>query len=204
MFNIQIVPSLNQLFRETILKINECIVINSNQTTPDLLIIYESSDEYYHTIKSKVHSLPVIVVTKNNNRKRKYDFYEKGVALYIILNEEDRHLIECLIINEIKKHLNYLKPKLFIDFEKHICIFKDKAYALSHIELQILNFLYRHLNQYVSREELKNQVWHTQKYVGSNTINVYIHRLRHNLQHCDDLEIINKRAIGYILVIKDK
>ena len=70
MFNIQIVPSLNQLFRETILKINECIVINSNQTTPDLLIIYESSDEYYHTIKSKVHSLPVIVVTKNNNRKR--------------------------------------------------------------------------------------------------------------------------------------
>ncbi|MGX0910335.1 winged helix-turn-helix domain-containing protein [Staphylococcus sp. HMSC036D05] len=204
MFNIQILPSLNNQEKEKILEINDCIVINSKRTNPDLLIIWESGDEYDQMIKNKVSSLPVIVITKNKNRERKYYFYEIGVAMYIILSDEEHYLIECRIINEIKKHLHYLRPKLFIDFEKQLFIFNNQKYALSHIELQILNHLYQHINQYVSSKDLKNQVWNTLEYIDSNTINVYIHRLRCNLQTCDNLEIINKRATGYKLVIKDK
>lgn len=204
MFNIQILPSLNKITKEKILEINDCIVINSKTTNPDLLIIWESSNEYDQMIENKVSSLPIIVITKNNNRDRKYYFYEKGVALYVIINDEDDCSIECLIINEIKKHLHYLRPKLLIDFEKQLFIFNDKKYALSHIELQILNYLYQHMNQYVSSKDLKIQVWDTLEYVDSNTINVYIHRLRYHLQTCNNLEIVNKRSTGYKLVIKGR
>lgn len=204
MFNIQFLPSINEIEKEKILDINDCIVINSKKSKPDLLIIWETSNEYNQMIENKVSSIPIIVITKNNNKDRKYYFYEKGVALYVILNDEDHYFIECLIINEIKKHLHYLRPKLLIDFEKQLFIFKDKKYALSHIELQILNYLYQNVNQYVSSKDLKIQVWDTLEYVDSNTINVYIHRLRYHLQNCDNLEIINKRSTGYKLVIKDR
>lgn len=83
-------------------------------------------------IENKVSSIPIIVITKNNNKDRKYYFYEKGVALYVILNDEDHYFIECLIINEIKKHLHYLRPKLLIDFEKQLFILRTKICTLPH------------------------------------------------------------------------
>ena len=54
----------------------------------------------------------------------------------------------------------------------------------------------------MSKEDLKKNVWNTEDFVDSNTINVYIHRLRDNLRECKEIEIINERKLGYKLLIK--
>ncbi|MFN0582402.1 transcriptional regulatory, C terminal family protein [Staphylococcus epidermidis] len=47
-------------------------------------------------------------------------------------------------------------------------------------------------------------MWDTEDFVDSNTINVYIHRLRDSLKNCKEIEIINERKLGYkILIRKD-
>ncbi|WP_409162352.1 winged helix-turn-helix domain-containing protein [Staphylococcus epidermidis] len=83
-------------------------------------------------------------------------------------------------------------------------MFNNYLVNLSNIELKILRCLYINLGRYVSKEELKKGVWDTEDFVDSNTINVYIHRLRDSLKNCKEIEIINERKLGYkILIRKD-
>lgn len=77
MFNIQILPSINEIEKEKILDINDCIVINSKKSKPDLLIIWETSNEYNQMIENKVSSIPIIVITKIITKTESITFMKK-------------------------------------------------------------------------------------------------------------------------------
>lgn len=203
MISINIVGEVDSTLIESILELDRRITINSSNIDPNFIIVYEKFDDYYTFLKEFIGKIPIVIITGNTSYSRKCYFYSLGIDLYIIKNNESKSLILCRILNEIKKYIKYVNDD-FIDFENHQFVFNNYLVNLSNIELKILRYLYINLGRYVSKEELKKGVWDTEDFVDSNTINVYIHRLRDSLKNCKEIEIINERKLGYkILIRKD-
>ncbi|PTE90460.1 response regulator receiver domain/transcriptional regulatory protein [Staphylococcus epidermidis] len=203
MISINIVGEVDSTLIESILELDRRITINSSNIDPNFIIVYEKFDEYYTFLKEFIGKIPIVIITGNTSYSRKCYFYSLGIDLYIIKNNEIKSVILCRILNEIKKYIKYVNDD-FIDFENHQFVFNNYLVNLSNIELKILRYLYINLGRYVSKEELKKGVWDTEDFVDSNTINVYIHRLRDSLKDCREIEIINERKLGYkILIRKD-
>lgn len=201
MISINIVGEVDSTLIESILELDRRITINSSNINPNFIIVYEKFDEYYTFLKEFIGKIPIVIITGNTSYSRKCYFYSLGIDLYIIKNNEIKSAILCRILNEIKKYIKYVNDD-FIDFENHQFVFNNYLVNLSNIELKILRYLYINLGRYVSKEELKKGVWDTEDFVDSNTINVYIHRLRDSLKDCKEIEIINERKLGYKILIR--
>lgn len=72
---------------------------------------------------------------------------------------------------------------------------KGECVKLSELELSLLTLLMRAGGEFVSREEILERVWHSEKSAG--IINVYIHYLREKLESHGEKIIISSRTLGY-------
>ena len=91
--------------------------------------------------------------------------------------------------------------KLRLDPMRPLGWLGDEPMDLTHREWSLLSLLVNNLGQVVAREDVL-AVWQTQPQdgsaVGSNALEVYVHRLRRKL--CDSgLNIRNVRGLGYML-----
>ncbi len=74
----------------------------------------------------------------------------------------------------------------------------DDYIALTAKEFAVLEFLLRHPNQVVRREQLEDHVWSYEFEGVSNIVDVYIRRLRRKLDDPFDLKLIETvRGVGY-------
>ncbi len=75
---------------------------------------------------------------------------------------------------------------------------------LSFKETTLLSLLMEHANQVVSRVFLLDALWDDHRYVGENTLNVYVTRLRKSLEVLGlEQSIETIRGVGYRLKIGD-
>ncbi|SIR62652.1 DNA-binding response regulator, OmpR family, contains REC and winged-helix (wHTH) domain [Paenibacillus macquariensis] len=75
---------------------------------------------------------------------------------------------------------------------------------LSFKETTLLSLLMEHANQVVSRVFLLDALWDDHRYVGENTLNVYVTRLRKSLEVMGlEQSIETIRGVGYRLKIGD-
>ncbi|OAB33506.1 DNA-binding response regulator [Paenibacillus macquariensis subsp. defensor] len=76
---------------------------------------------------------------------------------------------------------------------------------LSFKETTLLSLLMEHANQVVSRVFLLDALWDDHRYVGENTLNVYVTRLRKSLEVMGlEQSIETIRGVGYRLKIGEK
>ena len=73
--------------------------------------------------------------------------------------------------------------------------FKGEEIKLSELEFSLLSLLVAADGEFVMREKILEQVWHSEKDGG--IINVYVHYLREKLEACGDKVIISSRSHGY-------
>ncbi len=67
-------------------------------------------------------------------------------------------------------------------------------------EYDLFEYLVRNKERPISRCELLDHVWDFRDYVGSNTIDVHVNRLREKLEDKDIIETVH--GVGY--VVKDR
>lgn len=80
-------------------------------------------------------------------------------------------------------------------------IYKDgKEVEIRNKEYDLFEYLVRNKERPVSRCELLDHVWDFRDYVGSNTIDVHVNRLREKLEDRDIISTVH--GVGYI--VKDK
>lgn len=80
-------------------------------------------------------------------------------------------------------------------------IYKDgKEVEIRNKEYDLFEYLVRNKERPVSRCELLDHVWDFRDYVGSNTIDVHVNRLREKLEDRDIIGTVH--GVGY--VVKDK
>lgn len=83
---------------------------------------------------------------------------------------------------------------LIIDIEKHLVTIGEKSLILPRKEYNLLLLLTSKPSKVFTRDEIFNQVWGSDIYVGDRTIDVYIRKLREKI---GDTKIVTIKGVGY-------
>ncbi len=75
----------------------------------------------------------------------------------------------------------------------------NKMYQLTSREADLLQLLFLHRNQSVSRPEILQRLWGNTDYFSGRSLDVFVSKLRKYLSGDRSLKIINVRGIGYKL-----
>ena len=88
---------------------------------------------------------------------------------------------------------------VMIDSDRHQVNVGDRIVPMRLREAAMLDLLIRHKNSVVPRRYFENQLFGIDGHQDSNTIEVYVHRLRKHLQDAQATVIVHNRGVGYML-----
>ncbi len=83
---------------------------------------------------------------------------------------------------------------LIIDAEKHLVYVGEKELLLPRKEFKLLQLLTSKPSRVFTRDEIFDQLWGTDIFVGDRTIDVYIRKLREKI---GDKRIVTVKGVGY-------
>lgn len=96
------------------------------------------------------------------------------------------------VVQEESKVIKF--DNLVIDPEKHLIYINDKEMMLPRKEFRLLQLLTSKPSRVFTREEIFDQIWGTDIFVGDRTIDVYIRKLREKI---GEEKIITIKGVGY-------
>lgn len=92
---------------------------------------------------------------------------------------------------------------LKLNLASHSAYYGDQELVLTKKEYELLEYLMKHKNIAITREELLNKVWDYEYLGDTNVVDVYIRYLRQKIDDRFGIRMINTvRGVGYI--IKDE
>jgi len=164
----------------------------------------EASYDILSYIRKYSPSTKILGVCNKGSWVEKVEFLNKGgddVLTYPFPMQEVLARIQSLV----RRPKSYLDESIYIgsyvlDTKGKSVLKDDKEISLRRKEFALFEYLVRNKNRTVSRCELLDHVWDYRQYVGSNTVDVHIKRLREKLQ--DNTIIGTVHGIGY--QIKDR
>lgn len=173
----------------------EIVIINSNLDKNFL------TSEIIEYIKKRDGGIKILGVCSNGNWRDKVQFLNSGgddIVSYPFPLQELLARIQSLI----RRPSSYIDKNLYVnnfvlDTDSK-CIYKEnKEISVRKKEYDLFEYLVRNRDRAVSRCELLDHVWDYRQYVGSNTIDVHIRRLRDKLEDKSVIETIH--GVGYMV-----
>ena len=89
-----------------------------------------------------------------------------------------------------------------LDYDARALSFKGERVSIKNMEFQLLKILAENPDQFVSFSRLIYAMWNDCYYPCNDNIHVYVSHLRAILSRDKRINIINRRSIGYKLVVK--
>lgn len=156
------------------------------------------TDEIVEYLRKQSNDLKILGVCNKGGWVEKVNFLNKGgddVLTYPFPVQELLARIQSLM----RRPKNYVDENLYVgdyilDVKNKTVNSGRKDIPLRKKEYELLEYLVRNQNRAVSRCELLDHVWDYREYVGSNTVDVHIKRLRDKLSK--DV-ITTVHGIGY-------
>jgi len=168
------------------------VVLNTNLEN-------NKSSEILEFIKTHCSQTKVLGVCNKGSWVEKVEFLNRGgddVLTYPFPVQELLARIQVLV----RRPTNYIEDNLYIgeyvlDTDNKVVSKGNQDIALRKKEYSLFEYLLRNKDRAISRCELLDHVWDYREYVGSNTIDVHIKRLRDKL---DDKGLIKTvHGVGY-------
>ncbi|HAM37303.1 MAG: two component transcriptional regulator, winged helix family protein [candidate division WS6 bacterium GW2011_GWC1_36_11] len=178
-------------------KIFDFVILNTNMGK-------ELTVEILDYIKKTDKDTKVLGVCNKGSWVEKVDFLNHGgddVLTYPFPVQELLARIQSLI----RRPKSYVDENLYLgdyvlDTKNRVVTKDEKDINLRKKEYSLFEYLARNKNRAISRCELLDHVWDYREYVGSNTIDVHIKRLRDKLE---DKNLINTiHGVGYKIKAK--
>jgi DNA-binding response OmpR family regulator len=89
---------------------------------------------------------------------------------------------------------------LVLDFDSQVVRRAGKRLDLTHKEYTLLEYLMKHQNQVVTRNEIADKVWDIQFDTKTNVIDVYINFLRKKIDKDQEIKLIHTVVgLGYMI-----
>ena len=162
---------------------------------------------YWCTEIRKVSQVPIIFISSQNERMDIVmaiqmgadDFISKPFDLTIAIAKIQALLRRTYDFNENDSFLNH--QGVYLKANELRLQFEEKEMALTKTEMKILEQLFLHKREFVSREAIMVSLWENEAFIDDNTLAVNIARLRKKLAEIG-LEnfIITKKGYGYGLM----
>lgn len=143
---------------------------------------------------------PVIILTARDDIQERISGLDAGADDYLVkpfaLGELFARIRSVLRRSEGKSSNVVQAGDLVLDLNQKTAHLDDQDLALAGREFALLSRLVLRVDQVVSRELLQNDLYSWQDQIGSNTLEVYIHKLRQKLPQ-NSIETL--RSQGYRL-----
>ena len=182
---------------ENIIKINPDLILL------DIKLPYLNCQQLLKQIR-KNSNVPVIMVTSKDSEIDEILAMSYGADDYI--TKPYNPTILLLHIEAIFKRLNKIDNNLVyhgvnINLSKSTLKKDDIELLLSKNEMSIFYFLFMNQGKIVSRDEIMNYLWGTDKFIDDNTLTVNMTRLKKKLVQIGLINVIEtRRDQGYILI----
>ncbi|WP_303194102.1 response regulator transcription factor [Thomasclavelia spiroformis] len=182
---------------ENIIKINPDLILL------DIKLPYLNGQQLLKQIR-KNSNVPVIMVTSKDSEIDEILAMSYGADDYI--TKPYNPTILLLHIEAIFKRLNKIDNNLVyhgvnINLSKSTLKKDDIELLLSKNEMSIFYFLLMNQGKIVSRDEIMNYLWGTDKFIDDNTLTVNMTRLKKKLVQIGLINVIEtRRDQGYILI----
>ena len=149
-------------------------------------------------LRSDKHTLPVLLLTARNTLADKVDGLDSGADDYLtkpfVIDELFARVRSLL--RRVSEHKTLLLEGagIAMDSVDRLVYFEDETLDLTAREFAILEILLRNCGRFVSRARLEEGIYSWGEEVGSNTVEVYISRLR---KRFGSTAIETMRGVGY-------
>lgn len=154
----------------------------------------------------EVSLMPIIILTSRDTEMDELmsmnlgadDFVRKPFNPQILLARIERILKRAYLSpDKDKEEYN----GIVLDKSKGTICYDGNTEILTKNELSILNYLFSHKGELVSREQLMTFLWDDNSFVDDNTLSVNMTRIRKKLSLIGlDHAIETRRGIGYVLL----
>lgn len=180
-----------------------------------LLILLDISLPYYNGYYwcqeiRKESEVPIIFISSTSENMNIVmamnmgadDFINKPFDLTVLTAKLQAILRRTYSFNKTQNVLNY--HSLTLDLLKGVISYHEDSIELTKTELKIMQILFEHAGQIVSRDTIMEALWQSEAFVDDNTLSVNINRLRKKLDAFSLPHLIHtKKGIGYQLHYED-
>ena len=180
-----------------------------------LLILLDISLPYYNGYYwcqeiRKESEVPIIFISSTSENMNIVmamnmgadDFINKPFDLTVLTAKLQAILRRTYSFNKTQNVLNY--HSLTLDLLKGVISYHEDSIELTKTELKIMQILFEHAGQIVSRDTIMEALWQSEAFVDDNTLSVNINRLRKKLDAFSLPQLIHtKNGIGYQLYYED-
>ena len=160
--------------------------------------------ELCRKIAQSAPDLPFVILSANSDVVDKILLLEIGADDYVPLPFQPRELVARLrsLIRRAtgaSRRLIYVFENVVVDFMRMDVTRGGEKVPLTAKEFKTLEFMTKHANQAVSRDELLNEVWGYQNYPCTRTVDNHILKLRQKLESdpAEPRHFLTIHGIGY-------
>ena len=167
--------------------------------------------ELAKAIREKDEKMPVIFITAKSLKTDKLKGYGLGADDYITkpFDEEEllwkiRAVIRRIVDNEAGAGPDIIALGAYLfDVSNLSLTILGKAKRMTAKECEILEYLYRHRNEVVKRENLLKDLWGQNDYFLGRSLDVFITKIRKYLKDDPGLQIENVFGVGFIFNVPE-
>ena len=158
--------------------------------------------EVIKTLRENGHSYPVLILTARNSCQEKVEGLEAGADDYLTKPfhpEELSARIKVLLRRSVGLADNTLECGVIkIDTSSKQVFLNDEPLVITAYEYRLLSYLMMHTGKILSKRELVDHIYEEDDERDSNTIEVFVRRLRKKLDPDNTLKPIEtQRGQGY-------
>jgi DNA-binding response OmpR family regulator len=178
----------------------DCIIL-------DLMLPDISGYEVCEQIRQKKCNTPILMLTARAEEYDKIRGFKVGADDYLTKPFSVGELL-ARVMALLRRHGQYAQDvDLFqvgsnlVDVQHFIVRRGKKEHSLSHYEVELLKLLYARANQPVTRDEILNKVWGTEKFPTNRTVDNFIVKLRKKIEddYRNPRHILTIYGVGYKL-----
>lgn len=183
--------------------LEEILVIDPDLILLDIKIPFLNEQQLLKKLREK-STIPVIMVTSKDSEIDEILALSYGADDYI--TKPYNPTILLLHIEAVFKRLHKAEPKLTyqnirVNLMKSTLEKDDQELLLSKNEMGIFYYLLMNQGKIVTRDDIMNYLWGTDKFIDDNTLTVNMTRLRKRLEKIGLFDVIEtRRDQGYMLI----
>ncbi len=178
----------------------------------DLMLPGRSGLELLRELREEGMSTPVLLLTARGQETDKVLGLELGADDYVTKPFGIRELVarvralvrRATTANDQPTVESFKIGDVTVDLEAYEACQGEAVHKLSKKEAAMLGLLHQNLGKAVSRERFLNEVWGTDQFVGTRTVDTHMLNLRQKLEldHKNPRFLLTVHGVGYRLVLE--
>ncbi len=178
----------------------DCIIL-------DLMLPDIEGYEVCEQIRHRKLNTPILILTAKAQEYDKIRGFKVGADDYLTKPFSVGELL-ARVMALLRRHGQYAQDNDVIRVGhnlvdvKHFIVRRGREeYSMSHYEVELFKLLYTHANQPVTRDEILDKVWGTEKFPTNRTVDNFIVKLRKKIEedYRNPRHILTIYGVGYKL-----